>query len=194
MSITTGKYWALLAGVAALQTGFLGKMAYDHVSLIAHGREITLNVIPVDPRDVFRGEYVVLGYDISQLKSGIGAAAPLDSLDRGQTIYATLQQGADGVWAGKGLSLTYPTGIGANEVVLKGLVRNRFVSAGGRDETVSVRYGIESYFVPEGTGRLLEQMVRDEAVETIVAVGADGTAAIKGLIVKGERREDPPLY
>ncbi len=58
---------------------------------------------------------------------------------------------------------------------------------------VNVRYGIENCFVPEGTGRALEDKVRAHKIEAIVAVAADGTAALKGLIVDGERHEDPPL-
>lgn len=197
MSVTTGKYWALLAAVGALQAGFLSKIVYDRVSLIAHGREIALKVIPVDPRDVFRGEYVILGYDISRVPVSAGGTSPPSDLSRGQTIYTTLQQGADGIWTAKALSLNYPADVKPSDVVLKGFVSNRFSPAAGstpgQDETVSIRYGIESYFVPEGTGRALEASVRDKKIEALVAVDADGTAALKGLIIGGERHEDPPM-
>jgi uncharacterized membrane-anchored protein len=56
-----------------------------------------------------------------------------------------------------------------------------------------MRYGVETYFVPEGTGRALESKVRDHKIEAIVAVGADGQAALKGLVIDGERHVDPPL-
>lgn len=197
MSVTTGRYWALLAVTGALQAGFLGKLVYDRVSLIAHGREIALKVIPVDPRDVFRGEYVILGYDISRVPANAGGNLPPSDISRGQAIYTTLQQGADGLWTAKALSLNYPGDVKPSDVVLKGVVSNRFISAAGstsgQDEMVSIRYGIESYFVPEGAGRALEANVRDKKIEALVAVAADGTAALKGLIIGGERHEDPPM-
>ena len=48
--------------VAALQSLVLLWMVWDRVSLLANGREIKAAVVPVDPRDVFRGDYVTLGY------------------------------------------------------------------------------------------------------------------------------------
>ena len=42
-------------------------MVIDRVRLLTSGREITLPIVPVDPRDLFRGEYVRLGYDIGSV-------------------------------------------------------------------------------------------------------------------------------
>ena len=49
-----------LAIVALVQTAVLAYMVVDRVTLLRGGREITLPIIPVDPRDLFRGEYVRL--------------------------------------------------------------------------------------------------------------------------------------
>ena len=54
-----------LAIVALAQTGVLASMVVDRTLLLKTGREITLPIVPVDPRDLFRGEYVRLGYDIN---------------------------------------------------------------------------------------------------------------------------------
>lgn len=194
MTTAPSKYWALLAAVALLQIGFLAKMAFDRVSLIKNGREIALQVMPVDPRDVFRGEYVILGYDISQLsltpeaETGRG-----DSYARGQTVYVTLQQDATGAWASKGVTTTYPADVAASDVVLKGKVRGHFQRNAEGGDAIAISYGIESYFVPEGAGKALEQGVRDKKIQALVAVGSDGTPALKGLVIGGERHEDPPL-
>jgi uncharacterized membrane-anchored protein len=57
-----------------------------------------------------------------------------------------------------------------------------------------VTYGIESYFVPEGRGRELERLVRDKRIAAVLAVDANGTAAIKGLAVDGRLvHEEPAL-
>jgi uncharacterized membrane-anchored protein len=77
--------------------------------------------------------------------------------------------------------------------VLKGHIG--YVSAAGRDtpEQARVRYGIESFFVPEGTGRELETLVRDRKLSALIAVDADGNAGIKGLVVDGTRIYEEPL-
>jgi uncharacterized membrane-anchored protein len=57
-----------------------------------------------------------------------------------------------------------------------------------------VRYGIESYFVPQGEGPRLEALARNRKLAALVAVDKSGNAAIKGLIIDGELQyEEPPL-
>ena len=57
-----------------------------------------------------------------------------------------------------------------------------------------MRFGIESYFVAEGTGKVLEDSVREKKIQALVAIGTDGSAALKGLVIDGQRHEDPPLF
>ena len=61
------------------------------------------------------------------------------------------------------------------------------------DASVRVRYGIESYFVPEGQGRKLEDLAREKKLAALVAVDGRGNAAIKGLIVDGVLQYEEPL-
>ena len=49
-----------------------------------------------------------------------------------------------------------------------------------------MRYGIESFFVPEGKGLELEKAVRDKKIAARIAVDGKGRAAIKGLLVDGK--------
>lgn len=192
---TTQKYWAALAAVALVQIGVLAKIALDRVSLIKHGREIALQVQPVDPRDVLRGDYVILGYDMGRLKHSLfSAPGELGSLKRGAAVYVTLRQAADGAWLPETAGLKYPAAVAPTDVVVKG--RLSFApefSTPDVPREYGVRYGIESYFVPEGTGKALEQDVRDRKIQALVAVDRDGTLALKGLMIGGERHEDPPL-
>ena len=87
-----------LAVVALAQTGVLAYMVIDRVELLRNGREITLPIVPVDPRDLFRGEYVRLGFEVSRL--------PRDLLDgpapEGQSarFFVTLEKKEDGTWRG----------------------------------------------------------------------------------------------
>ena len=77
---------------------------------------------------------------------------------------------------------------------MKGRVAYARREAAGSNERVGrLRYGIESYFVPEGTGRALEAHLREIRIEAVLAVGRDGDVAIKGLKVDGKLVAEEPL-
>ncbi len=185
--------WPLVAAVALLQSVAIAKIVYDRDALLKSGREITIDVVPVDPRDIFRGDYVILGYGLDPIDGKLIAPDLQETIRSNDPVFVTIRPGATpATWQVVKVTAAYPDTIEASDAVLKGRVT--WVNA-QQDENrkLSVRYGIENYFVPEGTGRDLEQAVRDGKVQAVVAVGGDGTAALKGLIVNGERRIDPPL-
>lgn len=182
--------WTAVILVAALQLGALVSMVWGRVSLLQTGREISADVVPVDPRDIFRGDYVVLGYSFSVVTH---EAAPLpEGAYENGPIYVTLAP--DGTnWKAIGMTLDYPANSDPANVVLKGRIDQVWVRPEGGKEG-RVRFGIESYFVPEGTGREIENLVREKKVRAILAVGPDGTAAVKALEAEGKRlHEQPPL-
>jgi uncharacterized membrane-anchored protein len=91
--------WPLLVFVALVQSAALFKVVYDRDRLLKSGREITLPTRPVDPRDIFRGEYVTLGYDISSLrKSTLPSEANFEDLRAGAPAYVTLTPDAANGW------------------------------------------------------------------------------------------------
>lgn len=181
--------WALVAGVAALQTATLGYIVYKRVALLASGREIAAEVIPVDPRDLFRGDYVILGYTFAQR----GEVPVPDATRTGATLYVTLKPAGGAKWDIASVSARYPETTAAENVVIKGIVNHVLPKTDTTPAMASLRYGIESYFVPEGTGRELEEKVRDKRITAILAVGRNGDVAIKGLSVDGERIVEEPL-
>ena len=186
--------WMLLIVVAGVQTAALIKMVYDRDRLLKTGREITVPVQPLDPRDLFRGDYVTLGYDFTSLRqSSLAAQIDLEGFPAGSEIYVTLHPDAAGAWSVAALASSRPHEIASGDVVIRGRVKSVWRSENKADVLLTVRYGIETYFVPEGSGRTLETQVRDHKIEAIVAVDATGTAAIKGLVIDGERHVDPPL-
>ena len=89
--------------VALAQTGVLAGMVVDRVRLLKTGREITLPIVPVDPRDFFRGQYVRLGYDISRVPARL-LEGPLP--DANAAFYVTLERKPDGAWVPIKLSRT----------------------------------------------------------------------------------------
>jgi len=59
---------------------------------------------------------------------------------------------------------------------------------------LQVRYGIESYFVPEGEGRKLESARNQRKLTIVAAVAPTGRAAIKRLLIDGEPVYDEPWF
>lgn len=173
--------------VALLQTAVLGWMIYDRVSLISSGREVILEVLPVDPRSLFRGDYVILTYGISRMD--LKTLGGDDDFERGAPVFVTLKKTNDGRWSPVSAWKHRPRGLGPGEIAIRGTVR---WSARARRE-VRVKYGIESYFVREGEGKALEKTVRERKMQVLLAVGADGEAAIKGLMIDGKLRYEEPL-
>lgn len=180
-----------LAGVAVLQTLAIGWMVWGRVSLLANGREIVAEVIPVDPRDFFRGDYVVLGYGFSTVQE---VALP-SGVKTGDAVYATLASSGPASWQIKTVAATHPGAVAADQVVLKArvaYVRPAMDGAAAGGVAGRLRYGIESYFVPEGTGKALEDAVRDKRIEAVLAVDDNGDVAIKGLKVDGQMIAQEP--
>src|SRR5258708_26517427 len=87
----------VLFGVAALvQVALLTLMIIDRVQILREGTEVTLQTRPVDPRDLLRGDYVVLGYDISQLPAGSLLNQPTGT--RNPMVFVKLAPKRDGLY------------------------------------------------------------------------------------------------
>ena len=159
-------------GIVLFQVLFLlGLVGYKEVTL-RFGQTVVLETVPVDPRDLFRGDYVVLRYTISDL-SGFANAWEFHD---GDTVYVHLEQKGD---------ISEPTEVAKRprpgwDVFLKGRVARINPSD---PPILHVEYGIESYFVPEGEG-LEIQRARDLKVQ--VSVNRFRNPVIKGLIVDGK--------
>ncbi len=160
----------LLAGVAFQTAVLLGLIAWK-VSVLWRGETVLLRVAPVDPRDLLRGDYVVLGYEFSRAWPGVGRTgfAP-QAVSEGQTVYAPLVRDPDGRhWHSDGWTTQRPAG--------GRFLRGRF--SGGR-----VEFGIESFYVQEGKGVAYERAVRERKLWAEVAVTPDGTAAVRRLVIE----------
>jgi uncharacterized membrane-anchored protein len=192
------RVWLAAILVALLQTGVIAYIIVNRAIHLAHGREIVLDVIPVDPRDLLRGDYVRLSYPASRLNGSI-VHLPEHPED-GMPIFVTLErqgQAPADKWVAVAASTERPALPETDgKIVLRGDLESWYL----HDETgraklsagdhINVKYGIETYFIPEGTGAALERLTREGAVKTIVNVDGDGKAAIKGLIVDGERHDE----
>jgi uncharacterized membrane-anchored protein len=183
---------ALIAFVALAQAGVLVYMVADRETLLANGRVIDLRVVPVDPRDFFRGDFVTLSYDISRVPRTLIEG----DLRRGDRVYVRLAQ-QKGAWQAVAAGHSYAEAgrAGEGEIILKArVIYPASVLPVFGTGMMSLSYGIEKFFVPEGAGRDIEKEVRTKDVVAHVAVAADGTAALKGLTVAGSRYDMPPLF
>jgi uncharacterized membrane-anchored protein len=180
-----------LAVVALAQTAVLASMVIDRTRLLRSGREITLPIVPVDPRDIFKGEYVRLGYAVGNVPAALLEGKPPA---RNDAFYVVLEKKESGDWQPVKASSTMPSETSPNRIVLKGRSAWRWPTGGSPNATVRVRYGIESYFVPQGEGPRLELLARDKKLAALVAVDRAGNAAIKGLLIDGALQYEEPLF
>ncbi len=165
--------------------GMLGRQLY----ILSEGAEVALEIVPVDPRSLFRGDYVRLDYAISTLQ--LAALNGEDDFSLHDEIHVILVPEND-LYVAKAVFHQRPT-VSDGQVVIKGRVSSVLESPWSMGELkmipiparLSVDYAIESYFVPEGTGRELESQASSGEVIVLAAVSDSGNAAIKGLRVNG---------
>ena len=166
----------LAIGVGLQVAVLVGMIASRAVPLVT-GDTLLLRVVPVDPRDLFRGDYVILGYDFSRIPpEGIQGLPKRPDYGnrrerRGQTVYVSLAAEPDGEhWRAEKFSIHRPSG----GKFLRGTITgwNR------------IEFGIESFYVPEGEGLKYERAIRGRGLSAEVAVISDGTAVLRGLRIE----------
>ena len=165
----------------ALQVFVLAHMAAEREWIVRTGKTVFLRTALLDPRDLFRGDYVKLNYEISSIPVSKTRGTIKDEAGaRGRKVYAVLKEG----WRGLA-DLDYVTGERPKTgLFIQGRQESRWRPPGIGDTAVQLRYGIESYYVQQGAGREMEG--RRSAgtdiqipLEMEVALGGSGTAVIK---------------
>jgi uncharacterized membrane-anchored protein len=134
------------------------------------GNPITLETKPVDPRSLFRGNYVLLNYTISDVSKNLTH----EDFKPGEVGYVTLKE-EDGLFVASALQREKPeTGI-----YIRGRVKK--VKPDYR-----LKYGIEAYFMPKEKALQTERSVRGGAQAEIFLL-SNGKAALSKLIcTKGD--------
>lgn len=185
------RYKYVLAAVLALgQIGVLAYMIEGRAHILRNGREITLLTEPVDPRDLLRGDYVILGYAISRVaNTEITGEKPKTSGTA--NVYVALIKGVGADWVRTRASWQPFNDLKAVEITIVGKTPNYYSP---NQETISLTYGIERYYVPEGQGKTIEQGQVEKAVQVTLSVAKNGQAQIKSLSLEGKTLYAEPLY
>ena len=148
--------------LAALVLFPIGLVVWNEVNL-STGKEVLLEVRPVDPDDPFQGEYVALTYPISRVPTPPGT-------DTGDTVYVKLF--SDGtVWRSAGAFRDKPSS--------GTFIRGRVKSFSG------IEFGIEAFYVEEGRARRYEEAIINGRVRAKVVLDDDGGARLKDLVIVG---------
>ncbi|MGY5811966.1 GDYXXLXY domain-containing protein [Rhizobium sp. LEGMi198b] len=189
------RMWIAAIIVAVLQTAILGYMVGERAWGLRSGVEVLLKTAPIDPRDLLRGDYVTLNYDISRVPvSTVIGGIPTENR-KNQILSVRLKKQDDGYWG------IVESSFGALEpkpdtVVLKSLPFDYFAYSDSAPShaTIWVTYGIERYYVPEGDGRTIEDARNHDRVAIAARVSSDGAAHIRSLLLDGKPVYEEPLY
>ncbi len=191
MTLKINRYIWLGAAVAILQSGALYAMVAQRASILRSGTNITLLTEPVDPHDLLRGDYVTLGYGISNVEAGKVSGTP-PVADGLADIYVTVKQGDDGAWMFSEASWQKREGLSDGEVQLRGRTTSHNNAAAYSQ--LRVTYGVERYYVPEGDGLAIENQQRERKIEAVIAVSPNGDAQIRALKDEGKLLYEEPMY
>ena len=164
----------LLVGAQVLYVLGVAAAGYATTAL---GQQVVLATTPIDPRDLLHGDFVRLRYAISENPLGRWhAAAPPR---RRQAVFALLATGPDSLSTTVGV---YPQALkpGAGQAVLRGWVTNVYRSS------FSLRFNLERYYVPEGSGLRLEKAGRLHPLRVRVSIAPWGQARIVSVAVPGK--------
>ncbi len=105
-----------------------------------------------------------------------------------------LGEDADGFWRIRSATLGGPSAkpLPPGEVDLRGTTDGGWTL--GPDASLSVDYGIDRFYVPEGEGRDIDADMRERSFGILAAVAKDGTPQIKALMDGDKKLYEEPLY
>jgi len=161
----------------AIQVAAMVWVVFPPMFVANTGTVVYLETMKMDPRALFRGDYVILGYlraqEIVPQEMGKQAA------DEGRPVFVTFTTERPAQFVEVSLERPAPA---EGEVCIMGRVRRfRGQASGGTAGLAAVDFPqIAQYFVPEGEGRALEQQ-RGEDLLARVAVSEGCGAVLLGL-------------
>jgi uncharacterized membrane-anchored protein len=167
----------LLILVLALQSAWLlGTVAVQEHAL-ATGKVALLDTERVDPRDLLQGDYLILNYKISNVPTDLFSPPVKKDLPYGTKIYVALAPTTNQFYAVVKAS-TNQFAPAADEILLKG--KSTWGRWNASTNSVHVEYGLEHFYVAEGTGNPVGKLTAQ------VIVPASGRGHVKDVFVDGK--------
>ncbi|GAB2854109.1 GDYXXLXY domain-containing protein [Hymenobacter ruber] len=162
----------LLRALVAAQVLYVLGVAGAGYATTALGQRVILATTPIDPKDLLYGDFVRLHYAISNnpLSSWHGESAPT----RRQAVFVLLATGPDSLSTAVGVYPQSPTP-SAGQAVLRGWVTDVYRGS------FALRFNLERYYVPEGSGLRLEKAGRLHPLRVRVSIAPWGQARITGV-------------
>jgi uncharacterized membrane-anchored protein len=164
----------ILILVLALQSAWILGTTFVEERGLALGKVILLETRRVDPRDLLRGDYLILNYKISDVPANLFSPPMPKDFPAGTKVYVALEGRGQFHEAVKASTNRFePAG---NQILLHGQTRlwwNAVTNA------IHVEYGIERYYIAEGAGN------PPGALTVQAVVPASGRASIKQVFVDG---------
>ncbi len=170
----------LLLLVLALQSAWVvGTVAMQEYKL-HNGEVVLLETMPVDPRDLLRGDYVILNYKISTLPKGLFLDGTTNQPPDGTLVFVRLEKRGQFHEATQASLIALESE--KDRPVLRGKAATSWFWRGfdGTNTTMHVEYGLERYYVREGTGNPTGKLTVQAAVPT------SGNAVIKQVFIDGK--------
>ncbi|MBF9141306.1 GDYXXLXY domain-containing protein [Hymenobacter properus] len=160
----------LLRLLVAAQVLYVLGVAGAGYATTALGQHVVLATTPVDPRDLLHGDFVRLRYVISDasLNQWHDAAAPR----RRQGVFVLLAQGPDSLSTTVGVYPKAPTAA-PGQAVLRAWITDVY------RHSLTLRFNLERYYVPEGSGLRLEKAGRLHPLRVHVGIAPWGQARIE---------------
>jgi uncharacterized membrane-anchored protein len=163
--------------VLAFQSAWILGTAFVQERVLRVGQVILLETQPVDPRDLLRGDYIRLNYKISDLPANLFSPPAKMELTPGTTVFVALAPAGTNQFYEAMRAGTEKFTPATNEVLICGKVAQSWRNHAG---SVHVEYGLEQYFVAEGTGNPRGKLTVQ------AAVSKSGHASIKEVFVDGK--------
>ena len=161
--------------ILALQSAWVFYTVATREAALSSGKVIVLETERVDPRDLLRGDYLILNYKISNVPTNLFSPPVGRDLPIGTKVFVALEPRGD--FHAVTRASTNELQPAVNEVMLKGRSSRAWWN---RTNSIHVEYGLEHYFVREGTGNPVGKLTAQ------VVVPASGRASIKQVFLDGK--------
>jgi len=173
--------WLIWGLIALIQLALIALPLVDRLQVQMSGKVVPLELVPVDPRDLLRGDYVVINLAINEIGTEVPGSA---KVVKGDKVFVGLASEGNGPARPVVISRDRTE---AGETAIAGTVR---YEAG---DHLRIDYGIDAFFLPEGQGKIVERLDR-KRVRLNVAIAGDGRSLPVALLVDGREFRSDSIF